>query len=293
MFRSRFLQCAGREIHFAEWGNESAPAVVMWHGLTRNGRDFDEIAAALADSRRVVCPDSPGRGLSQWGQPDDYRYETYAEVATDLLNQLGVAECDWVGTSMGGLLGIKLAAANAESEPESKPGSESEPPPRIRIRKLVVNDIGPEIPPAALARIAAYAGNPPTFPTVSAFGEWLREAYRPFGPAPESFWQRVIATSVRRLPSGEVAAHYDPAIATPFFRASGKFDMWSEYDSVRCQTLLIRGAQSDVLPQDVAEQMTRRGPKAKLLTFPDCAHAPALATPKQIAPVRKFLLTEN
>ena len=278
MFRSRFLKCAGREVHFADWGADSAPAVVMWHGLTRNGRDFDEAAAALcAAGRRVICPDAPGRGLSEWLPPEDYRYPVYAETAAALLDNLGIAEFDWVGTSMGGLVGIKLAAGAM----------------RGRVRRLAANDIGPVIPAAAMRRIADYAGNPPTFGTASEFGAWLRQAYRPFGENPESFWERLIATSCRRLPDGRITAHYDPGIVLPFSRASGGMDMWAEYDSIDCPVLLLRGEKSDVLTQEIAEEMTRRGPRAKLMVFPNCGHAPPLAAPEQIAVVREFLKGEK
>lgn len=273
MFRSRFATCAGREIHFAEWGNESAPAAVMWHGLTRNGRDFDEAAAALGDKWRVICPDAPGRGLSAWLSPEEYRHDVYAETALALLEELGIQECDWVGTSMGGLLGMRLAAEEL----------------RGRVRRLIVNDVGPTIPAAAMARIAAYAGNPPTFETVSEFAKWLRGAYRSFGENPEAYWERLIATSSRRLPDGRITAHYDPGIVSPFSRAAGGLDLWAEYDSIECPVLLLRGAESDVLPPEMAEEMTRRGPRAELKVFPNCGHAPPLATPEQIAVVREFL----
>lgn len=271
--RLRFAQCAGREIHFADWGDESAPAAVFWHGLTRNGRDFDEAALALCGARRVICPDAPGRGLSEWLPPEDYRLEVYAETATALLDHLGVRECDWVGTSMGGLLGIHLAAGAL----------------RGRMRRLVVNDVGPVVPSAALKRIAAYAGNPPVFETASEFAKWLREAYRPFGKNPESYWDRITFASCRRLPDGRVTAHYDPDIVLPFSRAAEGLDMWAAYDSVECPVLLLRGAESDVLPSEIAAEMTQRGPRARLRVFPDCGHAPALATPAQIDAVRAFL----
>ena len=286
MFRSRLAECGGREIHFTDWGNESDPAVALWHGLTRNGRDFDEAAAALCKAgKRAICPDAPGRGLSEWLPPEDYRYEIYAQAAVALLDRLQIRECDWVGTSMGGLLGMRLAAGAL----------------RGRIRRLVVNDIGPVIPPPALARIASYAGNPPVFGRVSEFAEWLREAYRPFGENPDSFWERLVRTSHRRLPDGKITAHYDPRIVLPFTRSaagangpggsdgSGGLDMWAEYDSIGCPVLLLRGAESDVLPQAVAEEMTRRGPCARLEVFPNCGHAPALATARQIAAVVDFL----
>ena len=222
---------------------------------------------------RVLGPDTPGRGLSAWLAAEDYNLEVYAEVAAALLDNLGIGECDWAGTSMGGLLGMVLAGGRL----------------RGRIRRLVLNDVGPEIPAAAMARIAAYAGNPPVFARASEFAEWLRAAYAPFGENPDSYWQRLARTSCRRLPDGRWTAHYDPRIVSPFAKAAGGLDLWAEYDAVACPTLLLRGGRSDVLPQRTAEEMTRRGPRARLLVFPQCGHAPALATPEQIDAVREFL----
>ena len=273
MFRSRFLKCAGREVHFTEWGRTDSPALVMWHGLTRNGRDFDESAAALCGKWRVICPDTPGRGLSQWLNPNEYRLEIYARIAAELLDKLNLRECQWIGTSMGGLLGMRLAAVEL----------------REKIRALVLNDVGPTIPAAAMARIAAYAGKPPVFDAVSEFSAWQRQAYKSFGENPESFWERLAASSCRRLPDGRITAHYDPAIVSPFAQTTGGLDMWKEYDSIQCPVLLLRGESSDVLPAETAKEMTRRGPRAKLLTFPNCGHVPTLTTPEQIAPVRAFL----
>lgn len=276
MFRSRFLNCAGREVHVAEWGDSDSSAAVLWHGLTRTGRDFDELALGLGDIRWVLCPDTPGRGLSEWLPGSDYTLGAYAETAAALLDGLGVGECDWVGTSMGGLLGIHMAAGRL----------------RGRIRRLVINDVGPEIPLGAMARIAAYAGNPKSFERVSDFALWMREAYSPFGENPDSYWERLARTSCRRLPDGRITAHYDPEIVSPFSRlagGSGGLDMWAEYDGLECPVLLLRGAESDVLPEKTAAEMTRRGPRARLVEFAGCGHAPALATPEQIAVVREFL----
>lgn len=275
-FRARFVDCGGREVHCADWGAlglEEHRPLVMWHGLTRNGRDFDEAAGAFCATRRVLCPDAPGRGLSAWLPAGDYRLEVYAEAAARLLDALGVGECDWAGTSMGGLLGMRMAAGVL----------------RGRIRRLVLNDVGPEIPAGALARIAAYAGAPPAFGRVSEFAAWLRAAYAPFGENPDSYWERLARTSHRRLPDGRVTAHYDPAIVSPFARAAGGLDMWAEYDSLECPTLLLRGADSDVLSAMTAMEMTRRGPRARLVVFPGCGHAPTLATPEQIETAREFL----
>ena len=270
-FQSRFLRCAGREIHFTEWGAADAPVVVMWHGLTRTGRDFDEAAAALSETRRVICPDTPGRGFSEWLPAKEYTLAVYAGIAQALLDELGIEKCDWVGTSMGGLLGIHLAAG----------------PLRGRIRRMVINDIGPTIPLAAMARIAKFAMKPKRFDRASQFAAWLRETYEPFVQAPDTYWERMAHTSCRRLPDGRWTTHYDPAIVRPFSTAVTGLNMWAEYDSLDCPVLLLRGANSDVLPQKTAEAMTERGPQARLVVIPDCGHAPSLATPEQLALLRE------
>ena len=272
-FRSRFLRCEGVELHFAEWGDAAAPALVMWHGLTRSGRDFDEIAAALSADWRVICPDTPGRGLSGWLLPDQYHIEVYAAVANSLLAQLGIRQCAWLGTSMGGLLGMRLAAQEW----------------RGHMAALVVNDIGTVLPAAGLRRIGEYVAHPPICKTMAEFSDWMREIYRSFGENPDTFWERLARTSVRRLPNGRFTAHYDPNIAALFSHIREDVDLWTQYERIDCPLLLLRGESSDILPADVAEEMTQRGPKAQLHTFPNCGHAPALATAEQIAVVREFL----
>lgn len=272
-FHSKFLNCAGREVHFTEWGAADAPVVIMWHGLTRTSRDFDEAAAALCDTHRVICPDTPGRGLSEWLPAADYNLSVYAQTAEALLDELGIETCDWVGTSMGGLLGIHLAAGAL----------------RGRIRRMVINDVGPKIPLTAMARIAVYAMKPKVFTRASDFAAWLREAYQSGGENPDSFWQRLVHTSCRRLPDGRWTMHYDPNIVSLSSKDAIGLNMWAAYDSLECRVLLLRGAESDVLPQATAQEMTRRGPQARLEVFPGCGHAPTLAVPGQLAVLRAFL----
>lgn len=272
-FRSRFMQCAGVEVHFTEWGDPSAPMLVMWHGLARNGRDFDELAAALSADWHIICPDTPGRGLSGWLLPPQYTIETYAVVADALLQQLGKRTCTWLGTSMGGLLGMHLAAAAW----------------RGRINALVVNDIGTELSAAGLRRIGEYVAHPPLCKTMAEFSDWMRSTYRSFGDNPDSFWERLARTSVRRLPNGRFTTHYDPNIAVLFSHIRDNLNLWQQYEQIECPLLLLRGEHSDILPAEVAEEMTQRGPRAVLHTFPDCGHAPALARPEQIAVVEQFL----
>ncbi|MBO9330547.1 alpha/beta fold hydrolase [Achromobacter xylosoxidans] len=276
---SRYLRCEGRELHYTEWGAPDAPPLVMWHGLARTGRDFDELAQALAPDYRIICPDTIGRGLSQWS-PDpvaEYRLDFYARLARALLDGLALASVRWVGTSMGGAIGMHAAATTL----------------RDRISRLVVNDIGPELPRAAIRRILDYAGDPPAFDTVTELETWLRAAYKPYGWQSDEQWRRMAETSMRRLPDGRVTAHYDPAIVGQFSHHPDDYDRWSGYDSLRMPLLLLRGAESDLLLPEVAEAMTRRGPRAQRIDFPDCGHAPALNVAPQIEAVRQFLAARH
>lgn len=272
---SRYVGCLGRELHFVEWGRASAPAVFLWHGLARTGRDFDDLAQVLAARYRVICPDTIGRGLSQWSTDpvEDYRLDSYARLAAALADALELTQLRWVGTSMGGAIGL-VAAATAL---------------RGRISHLVLNDIGPELPAPAVDRITTYAGNPPAFATITELETWLRQAYRPYGWQSDAQWRRMAETSMRRLPDGRVTLHYDPAIVGQFRHHPRDYDRWDEYDALRLPVLLLRGAQSDLLPDGVAAAMTRRGPRATRIDFEDCGHAPALNVPPQINAVAEFL----
>lgn len=273
--RSAYVEAAGFEIHVTEWGDPGQPALVMWHGLARTGRDFDEAASALSDTYFVICPDTLGRGLSAWARrPEvDYSYRSFGDIALGLLDHYGIGTTRWVGTSMGGLIGITLASDRMKG----------------RITRLVVNDIGPDIPAAGAGRIAAYVGSPPVYDTVAELEAWLRRNYAPFGDNSEAFWWRMTDTSVRRTDDGRVTVHYDPQIASQFTHHKADLDVWDKYDLVTAPMLLIRGASSDVLAAATAEEMTRRGPKPRLVTIDGCGHAPTLASPEQIGLLRDFL----
>lgn len=276
---SRYLRCEGRELHYMEWGAPDAPPIVMWHGLARTGRDFDDLAQALANDYRIICPDTIGRGLSQWSLDpvSEYRLDFYARLALALAEGLSLARMRWVGTSMGGATGMHAAATTL----------------RDRISHLVVNDIGPELPQPAIDRILAYAGNPPAFDTVTELEAWLRVAYKPYGWQSDAQWRRMAETSVRRLPDGRVTAHYDPAIVGQFKHHPDDYNRWSGYDTLRMPLLLLRGADSDLLLPEVAHAMTQRGPRATRIDFPDCGHAPALNVAPQIDAIRQFLATPD
>lgn len=272
---SRYVQLAGQQVHYMEWGRAEARPVILWHGLARTGRDFDTLADALSDQFRLVCPDTPGRGLSSWSAaPDsDYCFAAYARQATGLADALGLGKFAWVGTSMGAALGIAAAATSL----------------RDRISHLILNDIAPTMPVAAHERIATYVGQPPDFATLTELEEYFRTIYKPFGHHTDAQWRHMAETGYRRLPNGRITTHYDPAIARQFRVHPNDFEQWDKYDSLTVPTLLLRGENSDLVFPDVAAEMERRGPRAKRAEIPGCGHAPALNTSAQIAIVRDFL----
>jgi pimeloyl-ACP methyl ester carboxylesterase len=272
---SNYLGCAGREIHFMEWGAGQAETVVAWHGLARTGRDMDPIAAQLAARYRVICPDTIGRGLSQWS-PDparEYSLAFYVQLAVSLLDQLGIQRCHWLGTSMGGAIGLKAASGAL----------------RGRIRRLVLNDIGPELAASAVERIRTYAGSPPAFAAVSELEQYFRTVYKPYGWLPDAQWRALTESSTRRLPDGRVTPHYDPAMVQQFIHHPDDYLLWDAWDALDIPVLVLRGETSDLLLPEVAEAMRTRGPRAVVATIAGCGHAPALNTPEQYALVERFL----
>ncbi len=274
-FTSNYLACEGRELHYTEWGAQHGETVVAWHGLARTCRDMDDIAEHLAQRYRVICPDTIGRGLSQWS-PDpahEYCLDFYARLAASLCNQLGLERFHWLGTSMGGAIGT-VAAAGAL---------------RGRIRRLVLNDIGPQLSETAIARIRGYAGNPAAFATVSQLEQYFRTIYKPYGWLSDSQWRRLTETSTRRLPDGRVTPHYDPAMVMQFTHHDNDYLRWDAWDSLDIPVLCLRGESSDLLLADTADAMRQRGPRAVVVEVAGCGHAPALNTPEQYALVERFL----
>ncbi len=273
--RSLYLPCEGREIHVTEWGHENAETVIAWHGLARTGRDMDAVAAHLARRWRVICPDTLGRGLSQWSArpAQEYCLDFYERLAVALVDQLGIAQMHWLGTSMGGAIGLHAAAG----------------PLRGRIRRLVLNDIGPELADAAVQRIRTYAGSPPAFATVSELEQYFRTIYKPYGWLSDAQWRLLTETSVRRLPDGRVTPHYDPAMVQQFIHHPDDYRQWDAWDRLTLPVLCLRGEASDLLLPETAEAMRVRGPRAVVVTIPGCGHAPALNTPAQFALVERFL----
>ncbi len=286
-FTSHYLTCAGRELHYTDW-RPAAPVrgtVVAWHGLARTGRDMDELAAHLsARGWRVLCPDMVGRGLSQWAEhpKDEYCLAFYARLARELLVQLGIEQCHWVGTSMGGAIGT--VAASGYFEPELKK----------RIRSLTLNDNAPQLAQPAIERIKTYAGQPPAFDRVTELEAFLRTAYKPYGFLTDAQWRRLTETSTRRLPDGRVTPHYDPAIVGQFIHYPDDYLIWHHYDALDIPVLLLRGVDSDLVLKDTAEQMSTRGPGARgqlqWVEVPGCGHAPALNVAEQLKLVTDFIV---
>ena len=274
-YTSRYLVCEGREIHFTEWGAQHERTVVAWHGLARTCRDMDDIAGHLSQRYRVICPDTIGRGLSEWSsQPQsEYCLDFYVKLAASLLDQLNLERVWWLGTSMGGAVGMVAAATSL----------------RGRIERLVLNDNGPELADAAIQRIRSYAGNPASFARASELEAYFRTVYQPYGWLSDAQWRRLAQTSTRRLPDGRVTPHYDPAMVMQFTEHDNDYLRWKEWDTLDLPVLCLRGETSDLLLRETADEMTRRGPKARVVEVAGCGHAPALNTPAHYTLVEDFL----
>ncbi|MEO8835935.1 MAG: alpha/beta hydrolase [Caldimonas sp.] len=284
--RLRHVQCLGaRGLHrmaYWEWPCThagDAPVLVCVHGLARQGRDFDTLARALQSEYRVVCPDVVGRGESdRLADPAGYQVPAYVADMVTLVARLDVPSVHWLGTSMGGLIGMALAGL-----PDSP------------ISRLVLNDVGPAIDAEGIARIAGYIGLPLSWASEDEAADYLRSISKGFGPHGRDEWLALTRPMLRR--EGErLRLHYDPAIGaplramTPAAAAAGEAALWAAYDAIRCPTLVLRGADSDVLAPGTAAAMTQRGPRARVHEFAGVGHAPTLVAAGQVATVREFLL---
>ena len=287
-FTSHYLRCAGLEIHYTDWPASSAcppcGTVLAWHGLARTGRDMDELAAHLsALGYRVICPDTIGRGLSQWSSAPqrEYRLAFYARIARELLDQLAIDTFHWVGTSMGGAIG--MVCASGLTEPSLK----------ARTLSLTLNDNAPQLAPAAIERIKAYAGSPPAFATVSELETFFRQVYKPYGWLSDAQWKRLTETSTRRLPDGRVTPHYDPSIVQQFISHPDDYLIWNHYDALHIPVLCLRGVHSDLVLPDTLVAMQIRGPGAlgllNVQQIESCGHAPALNVQAQLELVSRHL----
>lgn len=282
-FTSNYLTCEGREIHYTEWGAQHKNVVVAWHGLARTGRDMDELATHLSTRYRVICPDMIGRGLSQWSPLPEAEYclKFYASIAAALFDQLNIDQAHWVGTSMGGAIG--MVCASGLFEPSLKK----------RMLSLTLNDTAPQVADAAITRIRSYAGNPPAFDTVLELEAFFRTVYKPYGFLSDAQWRRLTETSTRRLPNGRVTPHYDPAMVQQFICHPDDYLIWDHYDAINIPVLCLRGAESDLVLRETTQEMMQRGPGLLNLTqvveIEACGHAPALNVPEQLALVSGFV----
>ncbi|MGH8552510.1 MAG: alpha/beta fold hydrolase [Methylococcales bacterium] len=275
---SKFLYSLGphefHRIHYTEWGDPGNPRVIIGvHALTRNCRDFDDLAKALCETHRVVCPDMPGRGLSDWlACKEDYTITTYLNDIAVLIGRLQVDEVGWVGTSMGGLIGMHLAG---------RPGSP--------IKRMILNDIGPEFCAAGLERFVGYVGKNSSFPSLRHAEMHFRKIHAPFGPLSNEQWTRLTRNSTRLDPDGNYRMHYDPGIAEAFqsFKSSPA-SLWDVWDRIRCPVHIFRGCESDLLTAQTVQSMLKRGPKSRLTEFPGIGHAPSLMSKDQIDIVEEW-----
>ncbi len=283
--RLNHVRCLGtRGLHrmaYWEWGDAANPRVLVCvHGLSRQGRDFDTLARAMSGEFRVVCADVVGRGRSDWlADAGGYQIPAYVADMVTLLARLNAQTVHWVGTSLGGLIGLGLASL-----------------PQSPIGKLVLNDVGPAIQYEALVRIGSYLGLPLRWNTVEEAADYLQTISASFGPHTRAQWLALSRPMLEADGDG-FKLHYDPAIALPFkavtpeIAAAGEAIAWAAYDAIRCPTLVLRGAESDLLKRETAQAMTERGPKARLVEFTGVGHAPTLVADDQVAVVREFLLS--
>jgi len=278
--RTGWVRCANPQglhrVSFTEWGDADNPRVLICaHGLTRNGRDFDDFARALSDTYRVVCPDVAGRGRSGW-LPNAalYQLPQYVSDMMVLLAYTRAEQVDWVGTSMGGLIGMIIAAQKDSP-----------------IARLVLNDVGPVVTAASLRRIGEYVGRAPRFANLAEAEAYVRAVSAPFGPLTDAQWRHLTETSVRTVEGG-LEMIYDPAIGEAFRLAPimTDIDLWPIYEGIRCPTMALRGAESDLLTAETFAAMGERGPRARLHEFAGVGHAPMLMNAPQIGVVSDFLL---
>lgn len=278
-------------VGYWEWnqtGQVDHPHVIVCvHGLTRQGRDFDVLAQALSHHARVICPDIAGRGQSDWlADPMAYGVPQYAFDMLVLLTQVHaqypIAQLDWVGTSMGGLIGMAVAGTPDLALP-------------VPIRRLLLNDVGPRLEWSALQRIGTYVGQSPRFASVEEGAAWLRVQSADFGPHTDAQWLALSEPMLRPGPEGGFVLHYDPKIAVPMQGMTqeqvvqGEALLWNLYDAITAQTLVLRGAKSDLLTAKTVQEMAQRGPKAHSATLEGVGHAPTLVQPEQVALVKEFL----
>lgn len=278
----RHVLCASpsglHRMAYTEWGERDNPDVLVCvHGLARNGRDFDDLARTMSADFRVICPDVVGRGRSDWlRDPSGYGMHQYVADIMVLIARLDVERITWLGTSMGGLIGMVLASFD-----------------NAPIKRLVLNDVGPVIAAESIRRIGEYIGRAPKFDSIDDAEKYIRLVSAPFGSLSDAQWRRLTESSLRRTSAGRLEMRYDPAIADSFRRATsaGEVDLWPIYDRVGCTTLVVRGAESDLLSAETARAMAERGPCPDIVDVPGVGHAPMFMDEAQIGIVQRFMRT--
>jgi len=286
--RRKSVQCISptglHTMSYKEWGDPLNPKVLVCvHGVTRVAEDFDSLALALCKEYRVVCPDVVGRGYSgRLRNPMHYQIPQYVSDMVNLLARLDAETVHWFGTSMGGLIGMSLASL-----------------PDNPIKKMIINDVGPVLNPDALARIGDYIGQDVRFDSFEEAQAYIKAISISFGPHSEAQWEKLARDVLRQNEQGQWVRHYDLGLAqpikasTPELAAIAQTMLWAAYDAITCPTLLVRGAESDLLTAESAQAMTQRGPRARLVEFAGVGHAPTFLQPEQIAVAVDFLLNQN
>ncbi len=279
------LQCISplglHSMAYKEWGDPRNPKILLCvHGVTRVSGDFDNLAQAMCDEYRVICPDIVGRGRSDWlRDPNYYQIPQYVSDMVTLLARADAEIVDWFGTSMGGLIGMALASL-----------------PNNPIKKMILNDIGPSLSADALTRIGDYMGQDVKFSTFDEAAQYIRDISQSFGPHSDEEWRKIAVDVLRHDKDGQWRRHYDPGLAISLQAVDEKMAkqnealLWAAYDAMTCPVLLVRGTESDLLSGKSAHLMTQRGPKAKLVELPGIGHAPTFVHADQIEIARKFLL---
>ncbi len=273
---SEFITINDRSIHVRVYNPEQKKTIVCWHALARNGSDFETIALLLSEKYRVICPDTLGRGLSQWAKDPgkEYNYSNYAGIAMGICEHFNVHKLDWLGTSMGGIIGIILASGQLKG----------------RIQHLVINDMGPEIPGDALQRIVDYvSGVQPEFETFVDYQDYLKELYNIMGERTNEQWFRMTSQSLRRKDNGRFTVHFDPDIIQVSDETVPAIDLWGLFKQVDCPLMLLHGQLSDVLTRDIVTRMSAIHAGMKVIRIFDCGHAPGLHLDDHNNPILDFL----
>lgn len=272
-----FVRVRELDIAVRIWNPGASRTLIAWHGLARHGGDFTALAHLLGDQWRVIAPDTPGRGLSSWSlfPAHDYLYSHYITIAIALLDHFDLQQVDWLGTSMGGLLGMLIAA-----DPHHGP----------RISRLILNDVGPELNTQGLVSLSSYFGVSHRFNNFANLQAEIQQHYACFGIESDAEWRALALDSARRLPDGGWTYHFDPRISEQFIHDTPR-DTWADWAKIDCPTMVIRGEDSTLLDAKTLPRMAEQQPKLKIITVPNCGHAPMLNSAVQVAPIIQFLNT--